>query len=230
VLAAVLAAVPAAGQATDGQGQPRPGTADRLTQAAPTAATTDETKLLIPDSTAGSAAGAGSATGAAAGSAAAAPTDVRVPGVGTWDFVRMLLVLAVVVGLIYGVFWLLKRGGRMKTPENEMIRVLGSRSLTGNRALHLVEVGRSVYLVGSAENGVNLVAEVKDQETLDTLRVQAAEEGGKARRTFAATLARAFKPSKAPAAAGPGTASGLGTGAEFMRRQRERLRRLGGGR
>lgn len=196
--------------------------------AAGAAATTDETKLLIPDS---SATGAGPATDAAAGSgtAPAAATAVQAPGVDTWDFVRMLLVLALVVGVIYGVFWLLRRGGRLKTPENEMIRVLGSRSLAGNRALHLVEVGRSVYLVGSAENGVNLVAEVKDQETLDALRVQAAEEGGTARRTFAATLARVFNPSKGPgAAAGKGT--GLGEGADFLRRQRDRLRRIGGGR
>jgi flagellar biosynthetic protein FliO len=211
VLVAVLAAVPAAGQAAGG------------------AAATDETKLLIPDAAAGSAA-AGTGTAAGGGAAAAAPTAVRVPGVGTWDFVRMFLVLALVVGLIYGVFWLLKRGGRLKTPENEMIRVLGSRSLAGNRALHLVEVGRSVYLVGSAESGVNLVAEVKDQETLDTLRVQAAEEGGKARRTFAAALARVFRPSKTPGTAGPGKAPGLDEGADFLRRQRDRLKRLGGGR
>ncbi|MCX7032001.1 MAG: flagellar biosynthetic protein FliO [Spirochaetes bacterium] len=206
MLAVVLAAVPAAGQAAD--------------------ATTDETKLLIPD------AAAGTGTGAAAGGAAAAPatTVVRAPGVDTWDFVRMLLVLALVVGLIYGVFWLLRRGTRRRTPENEMIRVLGSRSLAGNRALHLVEVGRSVYLVGSAESGVNLVAEVKDQETLDSLRVQAAEEGGKVRRTFAATLARVFSPPKAPGLPGSGKAPGLGEGADFLRRQRERLRRLGGGR
>jgi flagellar biogenesis protein FliO len=128
------------------------------------------------------------------------------------------------------VFWLLKRGARMRTPENEMIRVLGSRSLAGNRALHLVEVGHSVYLVGSAENGVNLVAEVKDQETLDSIRIQAAEEGGKARRTFAATLARVFRPSKGSGAAAAGKAPGLGEGADFLRRQRDRLRRLGGGR
>ena len=190
------------------------------------AATTDETKLLIPDSSA-----AGTAPDAAAGSgtAPAAATAVQAPGVDTWDFVRMLLVLALVVGIIYGVFWLLRRGGRLKTPENEMIRVLGSRSLAGNRALHLVEVGRSVYLVGSAENGVNLVAEVKDQETLDAIRVQAAEEGGTTRRSFAATFARVFNPSKPPGAAA-GKRPGLGEGADFLRRQRDRLRRIGGGR
>jgi flagellar biosynthetic protein FliO len=216
----VLAAMPAAGQATDGQG--------RTTQATDTASAIDETKLLIPDSSA--AGGSGAAAGAAAGGAAgAAPTAVRAPGVNTWDFVRMLLVLALVVGLIYGVFWLLRRGGRMKSPESEMIRLLGSRSLGGNRALHLVEVGRTVYLVGSAENGVNLVAEVKDQETLDAVRVQAAEEGGGGRRTFAATLARVFNPSKTPGRSGAGKAPGLGQGADFMRSQRDRLRRLGGG-
>jgi flagellar protein FliO/FliZ len=178
--------------------------------------------------------GAGAASGGEAGAAGggevgAAPAPARAPGVSTWDFVRMLLVLALVVGLIYGVFWLLRRGGRLKSPESEMIRVLGSRSLAGTRALHLVEVGRSVYLVGSAENGVNLVAEVKDQETLDALRVQAAEEGGRARRSFAATLARVFNPSKTPGGAGAGKAPGLGDGASFLRSQRERIRRLGGG-
>jgi hypothetical protein len=96
--------------------------------------------------------------------------------------------------------------------------------------LHLVEVGRSVYLVGSAESGVDLVAEVKDQETLDALRIQAAEEGGRARRTFAATLARMFSPSKTPGGAGSDKGPGLGEGADFLRRSRDRLRRLGGGR
>jgi flagellar protein FliO/FliZ len=209
VLTAVLAAAPAAGQATNSQ--------------AAVAATTDETQLVIPDTS------TGTGTGTAGGQDAAVAA-VRAPGVGTWDFVRMLVVLALVVGLIYGLFWLLRRGARMKTPENEMIRVLGSRSLAGNRALHLVEVGRSVYLVGAAESGVNLVAEVKDQETLDAIRIQAAEEGGTARRSFAATLARVFNPSKTAGAAGAGRAPGLGEGSDFLRRQRERLRRLGGGR
>jgi flagellar protein FliO/FliZ len=220
----VLAAIPAAGQATDGQGGTGPGRADRPTQATSTtgaAATTDETKLLIPDTTGGAAGG---------GPAAGGTTPVRAPGVSGWDYVRMLLILALVVGLIYGVFWLLRRGQRLKTPENEMIRVLGSRGLGGNRALHLVEVGRSVYLVGAADNSVNLVAEVRDQETIDALRVQAAEEGGKVRRSFAATLARVFSPPKGPDRGGSGGAAGLGEGADFLRRNRERLRRLGGGR
>ena len=194
----MLAATPAAGQAA--------------------AATDDETKITIPGSSTDPAAAAGTA-------APAADAAVKAPGVGTWDFVRMFVILALVVGCIYGLFWLLRRGSRPKSPENEMIRLLGSRSLAGNRALHLVEVGRDIYLVGSAENGVNLVAEVKDQETIDAIRVQAAEEGGRARRTFAEVLSRVFSPGKP----GPQKGPGLGEGSDFLRRSRDRLRRLGGG-
>lgn len=184
--------------------------------AAAAAATDDETTIAIPDTSAGTATGTGTA---------AAPGAARAPGVGTWDFVRMLLVLAAVVGCIYGLFWLLRRGMRPKAAENDLIRLLGSRSLAGNRALHLVEVGRSVYLVGSAEGGVDLIAEIKDQETIDAVRVQAAEEGGRARRSFADALSRVFSPGKPGARGGAGAA----VGADFLRKSRERLRRLGGG-
>jgi flagellar protein FliO/FliZ len=199
----VLTAIPAVGQ----------------TAADP--AVTDETKIVIPDPSTG-AAGTGTATGTATG---AATGTTRAPGVNTWDFVKMFAVLAAVVGCIYGLFWLLRRGMRPKAAENEQIRLLGSRSLAGNRALHLVEVGRSVYLVGSAESGVNLVAEVKDQETIDAIRVQAAEEGGRTRRTFSEVLSRVFSPGKPGSRKGPGPADG----ADFLRKSRDRLRRLGGG-
>ncbi len=107
-----------------------------------------------------------------AGSAAAAPAG---PLVSTWDFLRMLLILAAVVGVIYLLFHLLKRGFRRQLPQNELIRVLGSRSLSGNRALHLVAMGRSVFLVGAAESGISLIAEIKDQETLDQIRLESSQ-------------------------------------------------------
>jgi flagellar protein FliO/FliZ len=103
---------------------------------------------------------------------AAAPAG---PLVSTWDFLRMLLILAAVVGVIYLLFHLLKRGFRRQLPQNDLIRVLGSRSLSGNRALHLVAMGRSVFLVGAAESGISLIAEIKDQETLDQIRLESSQ-------------------------------------------------------
>jgi len=172
-----------------------------------------ETDLLIPDTSAPSGAAEGGATGTTPAATA--------PAVSSWDFVRMLLVLAAVVGAIYLLFWILRRGMGRKIQENDLIRVLGSRSLSGSRALHLVEVGGSVYLVGSSDGGVGLIAEITEKESLDTIRLKASEEEGRPRRNFQAILSDIIKPSRQPTG-GPHP----GDGAGFLRRQRDRLRKL----
>jgi len=137
------------------------------------------------------------------------------PLVSTWDFVRMLLILAAVVGVIYLLFYLLKRGFRRQLPQNDLIRVLGSRSLAGNRALHLVAMGRSVYLVGAAESGISLIAEIKDQETLDQIRLDTSQvlppQG------FAQFFQTLWKGGKRNLS---------GDSLEFMKKQRQRLQKM----
>jgi flagellar protein FliO/FliZ len=137
------------------------------------------------------------------------------PLVSTWDFVRMLLILAAVVGVIYLLFYLLKRGFRRQLPQNDLIRVLGSRSLAGNRALHLVAMGRSVYLVGAAESGISLIAEIKDQETLDQIRLDTSQvlppQG------FAQFFQTLWKGGKRNLS---------GDSLDFMKKQRQRLQKM----
>jgi flagellar protein FliO/FliZ len=145
--------------------------------------------------------------------AAAAPAG---PLVSTWDFLRMLLILAAVVGVIYLLFHLLKRGFRRQLPQNDLIRVLGSRSLSGNRALHLVAMGRSVYLVGAAESGISLIAEIKDQETLDQIRLESSQ--GIAPQGFAQFFQSLWK-------AG-GKRNLTGDSLELLKQQRQRLQKM----
>lgn len=144
----------------------------------------------------------------------------RVAGVTTWDFVRMLLVLAAVVAVIYVVFRVIRKSGRRSAVENDLITVLGSRTLAGSRGLHLVRVGKSVYLVGSSESSVGLVSRVDDQETVDELLLQAAKQTPTAKRTFSEVLAGLL-----PQGAGK---LALPEGPGFLRKQRDRLRRMGG--
>jgi flagellar protein FliO/FliZ len=145
---------------------------------------------------------------------AAAPTG---PLVSTWDFVRMLIILAGVVGVIYLLFYLLKRGFRRQLPQNDLIRVLGSRTLSGNRALHLVELGRSVFLVGAAESGISLISEIKDQETLDRLRIESAETV-RTPQGFASFFQNLWKSG--------GKASLRGDSLNLMKQQRRRLQKM----
>jgi flagellar protein FliO/FliZ len=145
--------------------------------------------------------------------AAAAPTG---PLVSTWDFVRMLLILAAVVGVIYLLFHLLKRGFRRQLPQNDLIRVLGNRSLSGNRALHLVAMGRSVYLVGAAEGGISLIAEIKDQETLDQIRLESSQVLPP--QSFSQFFQSLWK--------GGGRRNLTGESLDFMKQQRQRLQKM----
>ena len=111
----------------------------------------------------------------------------------------------------------MKRGFRRQLPQNDLIRVLGSRVLSGNRALHLVELGRSVFLVGAAESGINLISEIKDQETLDRLRIESAE-AARAPQGFAHFFQNLWKTA--------GKTSLHGESLRFMKEQRQRLQKM----
>ena len=141
--------------------------------------------------------------------------------VSTGDFVRMVVVLAAVLGAIYLLFRLIRRGAAGRLGNSELIAVLGSRSLGGNRSLHLVRAAGGYYLVGAGDQAVNLIAEITDPERLDLLAAHSAGQGGAARGRFADLLAEA----------GAGTPSATRTTdsghTAFLRRQRDRVRRLG---
>ena len=175
--------------------------------------------------------GSEDAVGAAAASGAA---------VSTADFVRMVVVLAAVLGVIYLLFLLIKRGASGRVSDSDLISLLGSRSLGGSRNLHLVQVGNGYYLVGAADQAISLIAAITDQESIDTLKLDLAGNPGTGRRRFAELLADAGIGGGANArtsAAGHGVGSGrrhaadaadaaAGTAAGFMRHQRARLRSL----
>jgi flagellar protein FliO/FliZ len=130
----------------------------------------------------------------------------------------MVLILACVIGVIYVLFWLLRKGTGRRIQENDLIKVLGSRGLAGNRSLHLVEIGSSIYLVGSAEGGVELIAQITEKESLDAVRLKAAEQTPGGRRTFQQTLSEIFRPASRPFS--------VGEGIGFLKGQRERLKKL----
>ncbi len=153
-------------------------------------------------------------------SAATPAASRQQPLVSTWDFVRMVLILAAVVGAIYLFFYLLRKSVSPARSESDMIRLLGQRSLNGSRALYLVEVGTSVFLVGAADSQVSLVARITDKESLDSIRVAMAQDAERpaARRSFASLIGGMFTP----------VARGLSPhdSLSFLRRQKDRLKRM----
>jgi flagellar biogenesis protein FliO len=132
---------------------------------------------------------------------------------GIWDLFRMILVLGAVIGVMFGVVYLLKRSGKGRMVQNDAIRVLGSQSLPGNRSMYLVQVGAQVFLLGAGGDSVSLIAEITDNETVDAAILRAGESSVNGKKSFAEMISGIFKGNE-------------GQSLGFMREQRERLQRL----
>lgn len=141
---------------------------------------------------------------------------------GIWDFIRMILVLVLVIALIYGFFYLLKKLSAPKDGGLDLVRVLETRNLSGNRNLHLVEVGNQILLVGSSENGVTLISEVTDKETVDGIKLRESEAASAVPGKNFADLLKGFWGKKGGPEAGPAADLSL----DFIKKQHERLKKM----
>jgi flagellar protein FliO/FliZ len=92
--------------------------------------------------------------------------------VSVWTILRVLLTLAVVAAAIYGLVYLIKRTSRGNVSKDPFLKILANTQLGVNRGVYVVSVGTQAWLVGSAENGVNLIAEIADKETLDAMLLE----------------------------------------------------------
>jgi flagellar protein FliO/FliZ len=103
-----------------------------------------------------------------------AVTAMPASGVSVFGIFRILLTLAVVAAAIYGLVYFLKfrRASRDKVEPDPFLKVLASAPLAVNRGIHVVSVGQQAWLVGSAENGVNLISEISDKDTINAMLLE----------------------------------------------------------
>ena len=100
-----------------------------------------------------------------------------------------------------------------------MWRLMENQTLAGNKALHLIQVGGSIYLIGSSENGVSLISEISEKESLDRLRLQTTElEHTANRKSFREALYEMFRPQ--------GNSLYTEDTVNFMKVQKERLQKM----
>lgn len=141
-----------------------------------------------------------------------------------WLFVRAVLVLFVVVALIYGALFLLKRARQPSAENDPFLRKVSQVTLSPGKSVQIVTLFNHAYLIGVTDNAVNLIGEITDQELVDSMNLYADQNAGETRpRTFSDIL-NIFMPN-GPRAEQTGTAeTSAQTATENLQRQRERLR------
>ena len=150
-------------------------------------------------------------------------------------FLRMIVVLALVVGAMYAVFTVMRRLARPRDKGDSPIRVLASTPLGAGKSVYLLGLGSKAWLVGSSEHSISLIAEVDDKELIDGLELEAATGKPPASTDFSGLLSSLLNRGGPGASRSRGMAhkgkSDFGDGPEgFIARQRGRLDRFNGDR
>jgi flagellar protein FliO/FliZ len=80
--------------------------------------------------------------------------------------VRTIVGLAIVIGVIYGLYWVLKqvKASREEKASGVGLKTLATLPLGQNRAMHLVRAGDEVVLVGVGEHGVTPIRTYGENE------------------------------------------------------------------
>lgn len=133
--------------------------------------------------------------------------------------IRMILVLALILGCIYGLYALIKRSSKPVAAADSYLRVIASTPLAVGRNLHVVALGDKAWLVGSTDASVSLIAELADKELIDALTLRAAEAPQAPRKDFGAMLGEML--GRKNAKSGPSPRPG-----DFLSGQRDRLRKF----
>lgn len=86
-----------------------------------------------------------------------------------WQIVRLVIGLALVLGLVYVVLKFLgKRNGFNQQPG--LLRNVGGVSVGANKSVQIIRAGNKYYLIGVGDN-VELLEEIDDPETIEQLLI-----------------------------------------------------------
>src|SRR3712207_2494076 len=75
---------------------------------------------------------------------------------GGGSLVRTIVGLAIVIGVIYGLYWVLRqvKSSREASATGHGLATVATLPLGPNRSLHMVRAGREIVLVGAGENEI----------------------------------------------------------------------------
>jgi flagellar protein FliO/FliZ len=87
-------------------------------------------------------------------------------GASSGGLVRTIVGLAIVIGVIYGLYWVLKqvKASREERASGQGLAPIATLPLGPNRSLHLVRAGGEVVLLGTGEGGVTAIRTYGENE------------------------------------------------------------------
>ena len=103
-------------------------------------------------------------------------------------FLRMILVLIAIIGLIYGFVWLLRKTSAPKVKDDLYLREVANLTLSPGKSVRVVSLKDKAYIIGVTDSNINLIAEVEDKELIDAMNLNAEESISEKPKDFSTVL------------------------------------------
>lgn len=87
--------------------------------------------------------------------------------------IRIIIVLIIVIGLIYGVFWYLKRKTNVVKNEDEFLRRAAYLNIAPGKTVEVITLIDKAYLIGVTEDNITMLGEITDKELINAMNVNA---------------------------------------------------------
>ena len=160
--------------------------------------TIDETSIVLTDSSASD----------SGGNTLSAVTAAN----GIWVFVRMVLVLAIVVAIIWFMFkFLRKKTGTEEDTDDPFLRKVASVQLAPGKSVQIVTLIDKAYILGVSDDSVNLISEVDNAELIQDMNLYSDKNKGTKKPRNFDELLEIFMPRKKSSSGSSGSGSGTKT-------------------
>ncbi|MFY3793394.1 flagellar biosynthetic protein FliO [Ureibacillus sp. MALMAid1270] len=88
-------------------------------------------------------------------------------GLNLWDYMKMLFALLFVLGLLMFVLKFINKRS-LNYQQNSLVRNIGGVSLGAQKSVQLIQIGKSIYVVGVGED-VQLIKEIDSPEDVEQI-------------------------------------------------------------
>ena len=88
-------------------------------------------------------------------------------------FIRMIVVLIIVIALIYGVLWFVKKKTNVVKTDDDYLRRAAWINIAPGKSVEVITLIDKAYLIGVTEDNITLLGEIDDKELISAMNLNA---------------------------------------------------------
>ena len=118
---------------------------------------------------------------------------IRRTSVDVGAYIRIIVVLALMIGAIYTIFRVMKKFLKVKEDTGDGVQLLTSRTLGPGKQVQVVFVHGRYLILGVTNDNINLLGEITDPKEIEHIELYANEQAAESGQTFGEIITNMYK-------------------------------------